>query len=343
MNRNFARISMCFGLSGILVSGCSHKAFRSTAGNSRTLPPAIAADFSYVRQANPTAQVKILEQKSDYTIRRVELLTAPSGSDTNRWIELDYYDVNAKSPAPVVMVLPMLGGGYTLERHFANYFASRGYAAVIVRRDRRQKTMQVEDLNRLLKEMVLDHKRVIDWLELQDDLDCSRLGIFGVSMGGIKGAILLPLEERIKAAALGLCGGDLPYILTHTTEPGLAKRREQELKARGITLEESEKRLRSMITCDPITYASYVDPKKVLLVLGRYDDVVPYEKGVELKEKMGNPETILLPAGHYTAVLSIPYIKSQSFEFFEKRFAEAGAKMADQRGGNLSKIQAGRR
>src|SRR5262245_2958516 len=129
MNCSFASISMCLGMSAILVTGCSHKAFHST-GNLRTLPPAIAADFSYVRQANPTAKVKVLEQKSDYTIRRVELLTAPSGSDTNRWIELDYYDVNSKAPAPVVMVLPMLGGGYTLERHFANYFASRGYAAV---------------------------------------------------------------------------------------------------------------------------------------------------------------------------------------------------------------------
>jgi hypothetical protein len=343
MNRSFARVWLCFGLSGALVSGCSHKAFRSTASNLRTLPPAIAADFTYVRQINPTVKIKVLEQRSDYTIRRVELLAAPSGSDTNRWIELDYYDVGAKNPTPVVMVLPMLGGGYALERHFANYFASRGYAAVIVRRDRRQKTMLVEDLNRLLKEMVLDHKRVIDWLESQEDLDCSRLGIFGVSMGGIKGAILLPLEERIKAAALGLCGGDLPFILTHTTEPGLVKRREQELKERGITLEESEKRLRGMITCDPMTYAGYVDPKKVLLVLGRYDDVVPFQKGVELKEKMGNPETILLPAGHYTAVLSIPYIKSQSFEFFEKRFAESGSKLVDKPGGNLTKIQAGRR
>lgn len=343
MNRRFAVICLGLSLGGLLMSGCSHKALRSTTAGSRSLPPAVAADFNYVRHATPATKARVLEQRSDYTIRRVELLSAPRGSDTNRWIELDYYDVNAATPAPVVMVLPMLGGGYALERHFANYFASRGFAAVIVRRDRRQKDMQVEDLNRLLQEMVLDHKRVIDWLEVQEDLDCSRLGIFGVSMGGIKGAILLPLEERIKAAALGLCGGDLPYILTRTTEPGLTKRREQELKERGITLEESEKRLRKMIHCDPITYAGYVDPRKVLLVLARYDDVVPYEKGVELKEKMGNPETILLPAGHYSAVLSIPYIKSQSFDFFEKRFAETSGRPADKRGGNLTKIQAGRR
>ena len=73
--------------------------------------------------------------------------------------------------------------------------------------------------------------------------------------------------------------------------------------------------------CSPISYARYVDPRKVLLVLASYDTVVPIKKGIELKEKMGNPETIMLPAGHYSAVLSLPYIESQSMEFFEKRFA----------------------
>jgi hypothetical protein len=69
-------------------------------------------------------------------------------------------------------------------------------------------------------------------------------------------------------------------------------------------------------------YAPYVDAKKILLVLARFDTVVPIEKGLELKAKMGNPETIMIPAGHYSAALSIPYIKSASFHFFQKRFAD---------------------
>jgi len=175
-----------------------------------------------------------------------------------------------------------------------------------------------------MRQMVIDHRQVVDWFERQPELDANRLGIFGVSMGGIKGALLVALEPRIKAAALGLAGGDLPYILTHTTESGLVRRREQELKTRNITIEESEQQLRSILTCDPIRYAEFVDPRKVMLVLANNDTVVPIQKGVELKEKMGNPETIFIPGGHYTAVLAIPYIKSQSMQFFEKRFQEAG-------------------
>jgi hypothetical protein len=298
------------------------------------MPARLMSDFSYVKQATPITQVKVLESKPDYTVKRVELLAAPDGAETNRWIELDYYEVAAKGPAPMILVLPMLGGGYTLERYFASYFASHGYAAAIVRRDRkRTKGAGIIDLNRIFKEMVIDHKQVIDWVETQPNLDSSRVGIFGVSLGGIKGALLLPVESRIRAAALGLAGGDLPYILMHSTEPGLVKRRELEMSERHLTFEEAEKMLRNTLTFDPMIYAPYVDAKKILLVLARFDTVVPIEKGLELKTKMGNPETIMIPAGHYSAVLSIPYIKAAAFHFFEKRFAEKEITAASYPGG----------
>jgi hypothetical protein len=213
-----------------------------------------------------------------------------------------------------------------------------------VHRDKIPKEQQlIENLNPMIRRMVLDHKRVIDWLETLPDVDAGRVGIFGISMGGIKGAMLAPLDNRIRAAIIGLAGGDLPYILTYSTEPGLTKKREEFLKEHGLTPEQAEGELRKLITRDPLIYAPYIDPEKVLLVLARYDTVVPIAKGLELKEKMGNPETIMLPSGHYTAVLSIPYIKSQSFDFFEKRFAEVSDKALAKRGGSLTKVQAGRR
>ena len=218
-------------LGGVLASGCSHSSFRVNQGRQPTMPSELAADFAYTHSAELTTRISVLETKPEYQIKRVSLQVWDQQFNSNRWIELDYYDlVDNSKPTPVILVLPMLGGGYALERHFANYFATRGYASIIVRRDKRSKGAGVNDLNWLFRDMVIDHKRVIDWVETQSDLDAKRLGIFGISMGGIKGALLLPLENRIRAAALGLTGGDLPYIMAHSTEPGVAKRREQEEK-----------------------------------------------------------------------------------------------------------------
>lgn len=343
MSRRIATYWLGTALSGLLVSGCSHSSLRAARTRSYQLPPAIAAEYAYAKAVDSPARIKVLEEKSNYSIKRVQLPVLDEGASTNRWIELDYYDISGDSKTPVVLVLPMSGGGYSIERYFAAYFAGRGYSAVIVHRDKLPKSEQlIENLNPMMKRMVLDHKRVIDWLETQPNVDAGKIGIFGISLGGIKGAILTPLESRIQAAVIGLAGGDVPHILVHSTEPGLVKRRDEYLKENHLTPEQAEEKLRGMITRDPLVYAPYVDPNRVMLVIARYDTVVPTEKGLLLKQKMGNPETIMLPTGHYTAVLSIPYIKSQSFNFFEKRFAAVSPPLVKSRGG-LTRTQAGRR
>ena len=308
----------------LCLCACRHVR-HSTTTERGELPVSIAREYEYPRCTNCDVQISLTSEKFGYTISHVQLQALRKVHGTNRFIEVDYYRPVSTNRLPIIMVLPMLGGGYELERHFAGYFASHGYAAAIVRRDRRQKQMKVEELDLLMRQMVIDHRQVVDWIETRSELDSKKLGIFGVSMGGIKGAILIALESRIKAAALGLTGGDLPFIISHTTESGLVRRRAKELEERNITIEESEQQLRRIITCDPITYAGYVDPRKVMLVLANNDTVVPIQKGIELKEKMSNPETIFIPGGHYTAVLAIPYIKSQSMAFFEKRFNEVDA------------------
>src|SRR3954467_7882030 len=312
----------CICVGSVLVSGCTHTTHKARRDQPAPLPASIAAEFAYTRSDSAT-KVTVVEDGPDSTLKRV-LLAAP-GFDpkTNRWIELDYYDVKRPSTGPAGPGLPMSGGGYSIERLFASYFAKCGYSAVIVHREKVPQAEQLlENLNPLMKRMVLDHRRVIDWLETEPHVDSHKVGLFGISLGGIKGAILTPLESRVQAAVIGLAGGDLPYILIHSTEPGIIKRRDEYLKTNHLTPQEAEDKLRKVISCDPLALAPYVDPKKVMLVLALFDTVVPTEKGMLLKEKMGKPETIVLPTGHYTAALSIPYIKTQASSFFEKRFAE---------------------
>ena len=334
-------------LAAIWTTGCTHSSLRSARNGLPVLPAEIATEYAYSKVPDFDAAEKIIDETSRYVVRRVQLKPPGESAESKRRITVDLYAVRGAGKSPVVMVLPMAGGGYAIERHFAGYFAGRGYSAVIVHRDKIPKDQQmIENLDPMIHRMILDHKRVIDWIETQPGLDASRVGIFGISMGGIKGAMLAPLENRIRAAIIGLAGGDLPHVLAYSTEPGLAKKREEFLKERNLTPEQAEAELRKIVKRDPLLYAPYVDPKKVLMVIARSDDVVPTAKGLELKEKMGNPETIMLPGGHYTAVLSIPYIKSQSFEFFEKRFASEVILARDAKGksaGGFSRVNAGRR
>lgn len=259
-----------------------------------------------------------------YSSERLSIASPRDGNPARR-VALDVYRPAAPGPRPVVLVLPSAGGSYWIERSFARYFAERGYAAVLLRREKTPRGAQlIEAVDDLVRQSVIDGGRVLDWVATQPDLDGSRIGLFGISMGGIKGAVLAPLEPRIRAAVLGLAGGDLPVILTRTTEPGIAAEREAWLAASGLDLAGAERELRRMVRHDPLDFAPYADPRRYLLILARFDRAVPTATGWQLWAALGKPEAIVLPTGHYTAVLAMPWLKPAIVQFFNAQLVPAG-------------------
>ena len=308
------------GLISMLGSGCCH--LPSSSGAKRpSLPQPLAVQFTYLKAEGLVCQEKDKTSNRDYSIKTIELTSPSPEKGTNRSLVLDYFIPRTTGKHPVIVILPMLGGSYPLEKYFAAYFGKRGYASIIVHREKPPKDASFEVLDALLKQSVLDNRQAIDWIETRAELDPRRIGVFGISMGAIKGALLMPVEPRIRAATLGLAGGDVPYILTYTTENGISKRRDVILREQHLTRLELHGKIGQCIHCDPNAVAPFVDPKKVLLILGACDTVVPINKGLELRNRMGKPETIVVPTGHYSAILFLPYIQHQCYRFFEKKLA----------------------
>jgi hypothetical protein len=254
--------------------------------------------------------------EGQHVVERLSL-ASPHSADAARRVAIEVYRPLTAAPSPVVLLLPSAGGSYWIERSFARYFADRGYAAVLLRREKVEPGEQVmEAVDDLLRQSVIDGSRVLDWVATRPDLDAQRVGLFGISMGGIKGALLAPIEPRIGAAVLGLAGGDLPAILTQTTEPGIAAERAAWLARSGLDLAGAERELRRVLEHDPLDYAVHADPRRYLFILARFDRAVPVANGWQLWGALGKPETIVLPTGHYTAVLAIPWLKPAILEFF---------------------------
>ena len=306
----------------LLLAGCCGH-FRCARNHKiAPVPSEIAKEFS--RPSIREAEVRETRvHTNEYHLEtQFEMIAVTNGSSSSRALVLDCFLPKRATNPPVILILPMLGGKYPLERFFAKYFARHGLASVIVHREDTDGTPETADaVNTLFHQTVLDNKRAIDWLQTRPEVDASRLGVFGVSMGAIKGALLTPLEPRIDASVLAMPAGDLPYILTYSTEHGIARRRTEFLKAKNLTEEELRAQLAKGITCDPLRFAQYVDPKKVMLVLAAWDTTVPIKKGLELRAKMGKPQTIVVASGHYTAALYVFYLRYRTLLFFKDRLA----------------------
>ena len=314
------RFALLVGLA--VLPGCIQFPVASRPRAAAPVPKAYLESIAYSKPENLLVRSTPPQTNSPFNVRRVEIRSAtrPDGNDRN--LALDCFTPNEVKPAPVILILPIIGGNYPLENHFARYFASHGMAAVLVRRDKLLKGERFDQIDGLLRQATIDARQALDWIETQPEYDPARIGLFGVSMGAIRGALLLPAEPRIRAATLGLVGGDIPWILAHTEEPGIAKRRRALMEKENLSQHELEERFRAAITLDPMTVASSVDPRKVFLVLATCDTSVPVRKGWELRRQMGKPETMVVMGGHYSALLYIPCIKVRTLQFFREKFAE---------------------
>ncbi len=311
-------------LATFIFSSCAHlsmsnKNYPGPVG----LPSDVEQKYSYKKSPIQYTET-VLEERGEYTIKRIEFPVSSEADILHRGektISIDYYDVQGKGKTPVIIVLPILGGGDDIPKFFAAYFASHGYAAVIVNRNQKQQnSIDVDNLEITLKQIVIDHKLAIDWIETQQDLDPQNIGVFGISMGGINAALLTALDQRIKASIIGLAGGDLPYILVHSKEESVQRRIAKSMQRHNLSLKEIHRALRMNVQTDPIKYAQYIDARKTLVVLAVFDTVVPYSRGVQLVRAIGMPERIYLLSGHYSSLLYIFYIERESLVFFKKHF-----------------------
>ena len=311
-------------LAGVLISacalmpGCVFLSADSTYTGPQTLPDSIKQKFSYVRKGLDSKN-SVLKQNKDYTVRRITFASNVNVTDTHDLV-IDYYDLKRDRKTPVILVLPILGGKNEIAHLFADYFACHGLAAAIVHRQEKDKdTESIEQLNHVFRQIVLDHRQAIDWIEMQPDLDKRRIGVFGVSAGAIKGALVSALEPRISTTVLALAGGDLAGIITHSTEKSIAQKRNAILEQHGITRQDLYKTLRAEFKYDPLDFAQYQDARRTLLILACFDQVVPFSTGLALRNAIGNPETVIIPTGHYTSLLYLPVLQRMSLSFLRRK------------------------
>ena len=138
-------------------------------------------------------------------------------------------------------------------------------------------------------------KAVVDWVEGRADLDASRIGLWGVSLGGYYAPRGAAFEKRIKAC-ISLSGPfdfasdwDLFPELTRETFRVRAKCRTQDdARKFGATL--SLNGIAGKITCP------------LFIVAGKLDRIVPWQDGERLaREAKGPVEFLLIEDGNHVA------------------------------------------
>jgi len=157
---------------------------------------------------------------------------------------------------------------------------------------------------------VCDVRRATAWLASQSQVDSSKLGVTGISLGGIVAALAASADPSISRAVLLLSGGGFAEVLWGMPEFAT-------IRAFWLATGRSRADLQVFTrTYDPVTYAHRLRGKRVLMLAGNADEVIPPAATTKLWEAAGKPPLVWYDCGHYSAVgYLLPGVR-KTVEFF---------------------------
>lgn len=242
---------------------------------------------------------------------------------SNNTVHCEYFRPKGPGKRPAVVVLHILGADFALSRYYAARLADRGVAALFLKLpyygERRPsggpQRFLSDDVGRStlsMRQGICDIRRAAAWLAGRPEVDPSKLGVTGISLGGITSALAAEVDPTLNRAVLLLAGGGLDEILWGMDEPE-AHRYRREWLAAGKTRAD----LKTLTTpLDPLTYADRLVGKKVLMMAGNIDEVVPPTSARALWSAAGRPPIRWLDCGHYSAVGYLLPSLREAVDFF---------------------------
>ena len=250
----------------------------------------------------------VLDQR-DFTVSKVRFPSPIMTKDAvNNTVHAEYFQTRKSGKQPAVVVLHILAADFALSRYYASRLAAEGVSALFIKlpyygerrppgHPNRFLSTDVEETSLAMRQSICDIRRGGSWLRDRPEVDPDRVGVSGISLGGITSALALAVDPALHRGVTILAGGNLDEILWTMDEPGADRWRAEWIKA-GRTREDLR---RFTHDYDPMTYADRLKGKKLLMMAGVTDEVVPPSSAEALWEAADRPSIIWLDCGHYSS------------------------------------------
>lgn len=165
-----------------------------------------------------------------------------------------------------------------------------------------------------LRQTIIDSRRSLDYLARRPDIDPARMGVSGISLGGVLAPLVAGVDQRARVVLTFVGGADVggevwenPMFRGFRTEMNREGYDEDTLRAALADFE-----------CG--RWIHNFDPHNALLFNGRYDIFVSPGKAKALSRALGGAPIIWSNTGHYGLHLSITQAEAIGGQFLRSRF-----------------------
>ncbi len=167
-----------------------------------------------------------------------------------------------------------------------------------------------------LHQAVLDARRGLDYLAHRPDVDPTRMGVAGISLGGILSGVVAGVDPRVKVVLTLVGGADFPKDLW---DGPLTRPFRRQIVADGYTYQTY---MAAMAPVDATIWLPQrrFNPENVLMINGRYDTVISPNQAKLLAQDFGGTHIVWLDSGHYGAQFSAVPASNLAVKFLRARF-----------------------
>ncbi len=199
---------------------------------------------------------------------------------------------------PAVILLHWLGGNFDALEIVGQRLAEQGIATLMLYMPgygpRKVKDGPAEKITKK------DMETMIAGLHQRPDVEPSRVGLVGISLGAVVGSLAAGIDDHFGRSVFLIGGGDLPVIVMHgSKETAEAKAK---LEKDGFTVDQLRTRWKDV---EPLTFASRIRPEEILLINADADEVIPRAATERLRAAMGEPEIRWIKGGHYSLLFQL--------------------------------------
>ena len=295
---------------------------------------------------NSTPDVRLCLKKDDSNRLHydVEFQSAlDTGHSENSIVKGEYYWPKAEKKTPLTILVHGMGDHSVIPcKLLTRALLEQGVACFIlyltVHSRRMPKAMHdhlaylsPEEWFQCYRISVIDIRQVVDWAYNRNELDATQIVTLGISFGGFISAIAMGIDARIKAGVFITTGGNSSKM-NWLSKAGIYRRGYQqteadylntqsryadylsEVSARGF---ENIVPARESFLTDPLTFASYLKGRPIMMINASWDKYIPKETVIEFWRACGQPIIKWLPSGHTSLWLWYPLIRRYIISFLK--------------------------
>jgi uncharacterized protein len=269
--------------------------FITSCGNSKFLP--VSSFYEYDNKLPLQESVKLIKDTTAYKLFYVTFRSVHNKEVTG----LLTVPENRDKPVPVVILLHGKGDRKTVDyiEYGNKMLYENGYAVlridIINHGDRIENEFDFDfkgdtryRTRDIISQTVFDLRRAVDFISTRDELNQSKIGFLGISLGGITGTVFCGVEKRIQVPVIVLAGGQMNLMFGKKA------------------LSSDTKNYLSFI--EPINFVKQISPRPLLMINAENDDIVPPLMSKLLYKKANKPKQMnWYPSKHHDIPIESVY------------------------------------